>query len=94
MGIEELREREGNIRSLLSNPYWKELEVIINGQLEARVQKVLLTPLRSDDETLEMEFCKGEYAAFKLILQYPQMELEGIMEETKVTLTEMENGND
>jgi hypothetical protein len=58
-------------RGLIMHDAWKKLEATLKEQQSSRIQRVMLNPLQTQDEALEQEFVKGEYAALGLILELP-----------------------
>jgi len=60
--------------ALLRSPGWAMLSAIVNAQIAARVDQIMLRPVH-DGEGAAQEYMKGEVSGLKLILKYPEIEL-------------------
>lgn len=71
------------LNDLILSPGWQQLNVVIKGQLEARVQNVMLVPTGSGDthpvsSILQAEYAKGEYNGLVSAMQLPQVQIDMI----------------
>lgn len=64
--ILDLREKIREIKVFIDSRDWKQYTALIEAQCEGRINKLILTPLGSIDETLAQEYAKGEVAGLRL----------------------------
>jgi hypothetical protein len=64
--VRELQEQLSNLNALLEHRGYRELMRIAEEQDVARVNTLVLTPLKTMDEALEQEYAKGEIGGIRL----------------------------
>jgi len=68
---EELIETRRALNQLLESAAWRMYSTLVQKQIEARINGIILIPLGSLDGALNQEFQKGEIAALRLALAFP-----------------------
>lgn len=72
----EITEALKDYKDLMEHRGWKRLVEIAKAQQHERSQRVILTPLESQDQALAQEFMKGEFAGIGVLLAIPQTEVD------------------
>jgi hypothetical protein len=75
-----LQEESSNLKALIDNLGWKELEKIADEQVKLRIPSAL-GKLENVLEVTKVEFEKGEIAGIQLFVQLPGMRIEAVAEE-------------
>lgn len=77
----ELRRK---LEDLVSSPGWDVLKEIADGQVAARRNRVMLTPVSTNYSVETEQFEKGEVAGVLLFLDMPQTAIEGLIDEIEM----------
>lgn len=79
--LQQMREQRHALRTLIESPEWKTLEDIGNGQIQHRINSIVLTPLAGADAVFEQEYKKGEVQGIKLFFSLPMTLIESLSED-------------
>lgn len=86
-------DRKRGLKALLESTGWSILVATMQDQVKARIEALVLSPLKTSDEVYQQEFSKGEISALQLVLRLPEL----LMDEVafaEATAGEQENEDD
>jgi len=89
--VRVLQEESSRLSSLQQHAGYGYLVEIAKGQMENRLNQILLSPLKTMDEVLAQEFLKGEYAGIRLFTDMVQLRIEVLKEEIEKRMKEDEH---
>lgn len=87
---QQAREAIAALKDLQKHPGWDIIRQNLQGQINARVDKIILEPRSSRNSEWEQEYSKGEAAAMRYILALP----ENFIETLESTLVAQESQDD